>query len=68
MFKYIALAILVCSISGKMLTDTHSVLAEIDQDRFGNAMLSMVALNVAAKSGTDDIVILIDKIIDNLEK
>jgi len=42
--------------------DTKTVLAELDQDKFGNTFLSAIALNVASKSPLDDITLLIDQI------
>jgi hypothetical protein len=44
MFKIVCLAllVLVASASTKKFMDTKAVLAQIDQDKFGNVMLSAI--------------------------
>lgn len=37
------------------LEDTRTVLAEMDKDPFGNAMISAISLNMAAKNPLDEI-------------
>lgn len=37
------------------MEDTRTVLAEMDKEPFGNAMISAVALNMAAKNSLDEI-------------
>jgi hypothetical protein len=66
MYKVLAVALLVVCASAAF-KDTKTILAEIDQDKFGHTMLSAIQLNVASKAPVDDITVLIDQIIDNLE-
>jgi len=40
--------------------DTKSVLAEIDNDQYGKAVLSLVHLNMNAESPADEILIVLD--------
>jgi hypothetical protein len=41
-------------------TDTKTVLAEIDKDHFGSTFISAIALNIAAKSPAEDIVLYLE--------
>jgi predicted nucleic acid-binding Zn-ribbon protein len=67
MFKFVAIALLVAVASANyQFKDTKTVLAEIDNDKFGNTLLSAVQLNLASKAPLDDVIVLIDQIIDNL--
>jgi len=60
---FILAALLVGSITAAPYVDTKSVLAEMDKDTFGNAMLSLVSLNMAAESPANEILLVLDKII-----
>jgi hypothetical protein len=42
MFKYIAIALLLATVSCSKFQDTKTVLAEIDKDKFGNVMISAI--------------------------
>jgi len=66
MFKVLAIALLVVASSARFM-DTKTVLAQMDKDKFGNTMLSAVALNMAIKAPQEDVLVLIDQILDNLE-
>ena len=48
--------------------DTKSVLAEIDKDIFGNTFISAIALNMAAQNPVEEITLLIDEILQQLDK
>ena len=50
MSKLFVILILLAVVARSKFTDTHTVLAEIDQDKFGNVMLSMVSLSMASKA------------------
>ena len=67
MFKVVALALLAIVASAGHLQNTASVLAEIDNHKFGNTLLSAVQLNLASKVPLDDVIVLIDQIIDQVE-
>ena len=64
MVKLLTVIILLIAVLTAMKTrDTHTILAEIDRDKFGGTMLSMIALNLASKAGNDEITILLNDII-----
>ena len=54
------IALLFAVVASAAFKDTHTILAEIDNDKFGNTMLSMIHLNMASKAPMDEIVALID--------
>jgi hypothetical protein len=43
--------------------DTKAVLAQMDKDPFGNAMISLVSLNMAAENPASEIILILDNII-----
>ena len=64
MFKlFITVSLLLLVLNANKHLDTHSILAEIDRDKFGGTMLSMIALNLAAKAENDEISLLLDQMI-----
>eukprot|EP01006_Ploeotia_vitrea_P031013 TRINITY_DN63340_c0_g1_i1.p1 TRINITY_DN63340_c0_g1~~TRINITY_DN63340_c0_g1_i1.p1 ORF type:complete len:114 (+),score=13.23 TRINITY_DN63340_c0_g1_i1:36-377(+) len=46
--------------------DAKLSLAEIDQDKFGNTMISAVALNMAVENPLEEITLLIDEIVNEI--
>jgi hypothetical protein len=44
--------------------DTKTLLAEMDQDKFGATMLSAVQMNVAAENPIEEITLLIEEILE----
>lgn len=49
------------------LEDTRTVLAEMDKDPFGNAMISAVALNMAASNPLDEINLVLQQILNDVQ-
>jgi hypothetical protein len=66
MNKVIILAVLLavasCAVKKQAVhfVDTKSVLAEMDKEHFGNAFISAIALNIAAKLPQDDLVVYLE--------
>jgi hypothetical protein len=59
------IALISCGISKSpaRLSDTKTVLAEMDKDAFGSTIISAVALNVAAGNPIEEIEVLVTEII-----
>jgi hypothetical protein len=62
------IAMVSCGIqkSPARLSDTKTVLAEMDKDAFGSTIISAVALNAAAGNPVEEITLLIEEILDEL--
>jgi hypothetical protein len=62
------IAMVSCGISRSpaRLSDTKTVLAEMDKDAFGSTIISAVALNAAAGNPVEEITLLIEEIITGL--
>jgi len=64
------IAMVSCGISKSpaRLSDTKSVLAEMDKDAFGSTIISAVALNAAAGNPVEEITLLIEEIVTSLNE
>jgi hypothetical protein len=74
MNKFIIAALIIAMVSCGItksparLSDTKSVLAEMDKDAFGSTIISAVALNAAAGNPVEEITLLIEEIITELNE
>jgi len=59
------IAMVSCGISRSpaRLSDTKTVLAELDKDAFGSTMISAIALNASTGNPVEEITLLIEEII-----
>jgi len=60
------IALVTCGVqkSPARLSDTKTVLAEMDKDAFGSTIISAVALNAASGNPVEEITLLIEEIIE----
>jgi hypothetical protein len=59
----IVAALLIGTLTAAPYIDTKAVLAQMDKDPFGNAMISLVSLNMAAENPASEIILILDNII-----
>jgi hypothetical protein len=60
--------LLVTAIAAAPYVDTKSILAQMDKEKFGNTLLSLVSLNVAAKNTADELSLVLEEVSTQLEE
>jgi len=65
LFVALLIAMVSCGISRSpaRLSDTKTVLAELDKDAFGSVMISAIALNASTGNPVEEITLLIEEVI-----
>jgi len=70
MRNLIVLALIVALTSAasvNKVTDTKTLLAELDKDTFGNTIISAISLNLASKAPVEELNLMLDQVISQLD-